>query len=134
MPPHGIGRSLKVSKEEIAALLKALELFERGVFDPEIAKHKKWMETIAVALKTAPVECRLIDSNDGETSPVLEIALNESKLGSSAFDICRRLRNGTPPIYVGHAKLSEGILVIRPVCLSEAQIEPLVRGLVDALG
>jgi ribosomal protein L13 len=64
----------------------------------------------------------------------LEIAVNESRLGRAAFEICRRLRNGNPPIYVGHAKLSEGILVIRPICLSAAQIDPLVKGLVDALG
>jgi D-glucosaminate-6-phosphate ammonia-lyase len=133
MPRHGIGRSLKVSKEEIAALLKALELFERGAFDPDVAKHKQWLETITIALKEAPVECLLIDPDDGETSPVLEIAVSESQLGRNAFAICGRLRNGTPPIYVGHAKLSEGILVIRPVCLSEAQIEPLVRGLTDAV-
>jgi len=133
MPRHGIGRSLKVSKEEIAALLKALELFEHGAFDPEVAKHKKWLETIAIALKAAPVECRLIDPDDGETSPVLEIAVKESQLGRSAFEICCRLRNGTPPIYVGHANLSEGTLFIRPICLTEAQIEPLVRGLIEAL-
>lgn len=133
MPRHGIGRSLKVSKEEIAALLKALELFQRGAFDPEVAKHKKWLETIASALKGVPVECRLSDPNDGETSAVLEIAINESRLGRNAFDICRRLRKGNPPIYVGHAKLSEGTLVIRPICLTESQIEPLVRGLLDGL-
>ena len=51
MPRHGIGRSLKVSKEEIAALLKALELFAGGAFDPEVAQHKQWLETIASALQ-----------------------------------------------------------------------------------
>jgi D-glucosaminate-6-phosphate ammonia-lyase len=133
MPRHGIGRSLKVSKEEIAALLKAIELFEQGAYDVDVVKHKKWLETIATALKAAPVECRLIDPGDGETSPVLEIAVNESQLGRSAFDICRRLRNSDPPIYAGHSKLPEGILVIRPTCLKEGQIEPLVIGLVNAL-
>jgi D-glucosaminate-6-phosphate ammonia-lyase len=133
MPRHGIGRSLKVSKEEIAALLKAVELFAGGVFDPEVAKHKQWLGTIASALQGAAVECRLIDPDDGESSAVLEIAVPESRPGRNAFDICRRLRNGTPPVYVGHAKLSAGTLVIRPVCLTEAQIEPLVRALADAL-
>jgi D-glucosaminate-6-phosphate ammonia-lyase len=63
----------------------------------------------------------------------LEITVNEARLGRNAFEICRRLRAGAPPIYVGHAKLTEGILVIRPMCLSEQQIEPLIRALVAAL-
>ena len=133
MPRHGIGRSLKVSKEEIAAVLKALELFTSGAFDAEVAQHKQWLETIARALNSKPVECRLFDPADGETSAVLEIAVDESQLDRTAFDICRRLRNGNPPIYAGHAKLSEGILVIRPTCLTAVQIEPLARGLADVL-
>jgi len=134
MPRHGIGRSFKVSKEEIAALLKALELFVQGAFDADVAGQRNWLEKIASSLTGVPVECRLLDPNDGERSAVLEIAVNEKRLGRNAFEICRRLRNGNPPIYVGHAKLSEGILVIRPACLTESQIEPLARGLVDVLG
>jgi L-seryl-tRNA(Ser) seleniumtransferase len=134
MPRHGIGRSLKVSKEEIAALLTALELFAAGAFDSQVATYRGWLEEIAARLKSAPVQCRLIDPNDGETAPVLEIAVNEKALGRNAFDICRRLRNASPPVYVGHGKLTEGVLVIRPVCLREDQIEPLIRWLVEELG
>jgi len=134
MPRHGIGRSLKVSKEEIAALLTALDLFAAGAFDSEVATYLGWLEEIAARLKSAPVQCRLIDPNDGETAPVLEIAVNEKALGRNAFDICRRLRNASPPVYVGHGKLAEGVLVIRPVCLREDQIEPLIRRLVEELG
>jgi D-glucosaminate-6-phosphate ammonia-lyase len=133
MPRHGIGRSLKVSKEEIAALLTALELFAAGAFDAEVATYRGWLEEIAARLKSAPVRCRLIDANDGETPPLLEIAVNETALGRNAFEICRRLRNALPPVYVGHVKLAEGVLVVRPVCLREDQIEPLIRRLVEEL-
>jgi D-glucosaminate-6-phosphate ammonia-lyase len=133
MPRHGIGRSLKVSKEEIAALVTALELFAAGAFDAEVATYRGWLEEVAAGLKSAPVECRLIDANDGETPALLEISVNETALGRNAFEICRRLRNASPPVYVGHVKLAEGVLVVRPVCLREDQIEPLIRRLVEEL-
>jgi L-seryl-tRNA(Ser) seleniumtransferase len=133
MPRHGIGRSLKVSKEEIAALLKALELFTAGAFDAEIPTYQKWLEAIAGSLKSTSAQCQLIDPGDGQSPPRLEIALNERQLGRSAFEVCRRLRQGKPPIYVGHGKLSEGVLVIRPTCLQDSQIEPLIRRLIGEL-
>jgi D-glucosaminate-6-phosphate ammonia-lyase len=133
MPRHGIGRSLKVSKEEIAALLTALELFAAGTFDADVERFRKWLDQIAAKLKPTAAECRLIDPRDGESPPVLEIAVDERRLGRTAFEICRRLREGSPPVYVGHGKLADGILVIRPTCLGDEQIAPLVRQLVAEL-
>jgi len=133
MPRHGIGRSLKVSKEEIAALLKALELFTAGAFDSEIPTRRRWLEEMAAGLKSTSAQCRLIDPGDGQSSPSLEIIVNERQLKRSAFEICRRLRQGTPPVYVGHGKLSEGVLVIRSACLNDSQIEPLIRRLREEL-
>ena len=57
MPRHGIGRALKVSKEEIAALLVALELFASGAYDAEHARFAANLETIVAALADSPVEC-----------------------------------------------------------------------------
>jgi D-glucosaminate-6-phosphate ammonia-lyase len=133
MPRHGIGRSLKVSKEEIAALLKALELFAAGAFDSEVATSRRGLEKMVAALTATQVECRLIDPNDGQSPAVLELSINERQLGRTAFEVCRRLRAGRPPVYVGHGQLSDGVLVIRPTCLRDEQIEPLMRRLVDEL-
>ena len=38
IPRHGIGRGFKVSKEEIIALLVALQLFTSGAYDEEVSK------------------------------------------------------------------------------------------------
>jgi L-seryl-tRNA(Ser) seleniumtransferase len=129
MPRHGIGRGLKVSKEEIVALLKGLELFASGAFDADAAKNRARLEQIAAGLKSSPCRVRLIDAADGQTSPALEIEIDAARFGRTAFEVCRRLRQGSPPVYVGHARLAEGILVIRPTCLSDGQIEPLIERL-----
>jgi L-seryl-tRNA(Ser) seleniumtransferase len=84
-------------------------------------------------LKSTSAQCRQIDPGDGQSPPILEITVNERQLGRSAFEVCRRLRQGAPPIYVGHGKLSEGVLVIRPACLQNSQIEPLIGRLIFEL-
>jgi L-seryl-tRNA(Ser) seleniumtransferase len=52
---------------------------------------------------------------------VLEITVDSAALGRSALDVCRQLRRGSPPCYVGHGKLSQGILVIHPLHLDDAR-------------
>ncbi len=98
--------------------MKALELFAAGAFDSEVETSRRGLEKIAAGLKLTQAQCRLIDPRDGQSPAVLEIAVNEPLLGRTAFEVCRRLRDGSPPVYVGHGKLSEGVLVIRPACLA----------------
>src|SRR5262249_1734359 len=75
IPRHGIGRSLKVSKEQIAALLTALKLFTSGAYDRELPVQRRHLEQIAAALNGLPVQCRVRVPDDGEGLPLLEIAL-----------------------------------------------------------
>lgn len=133
IPRHGIGRALKVSKEEIAALLVALETFASGAYDEDVPRFRSWLESIADALRGSPVQCALVDRSDGQSPPSLEIAVDEQALGVTAFEICRRLRGGRPPVYVSHGKLSQGTLVIHPLCLTPERSEILARRLVEEL-
>ncbi|MCA9069988.1 MAG: aminotransferase class V-fold PLP-dependent enzyme, partial [Planctomycetaceae bacterium] len=100
-PRHGLGRSLKVSKEEIAALLVALDLFVSGAYDKELPAQNSRLELIARELSDRPVECQILHAPDGEKWPRLQIKLPHSN-PHMAFEICRALRKGTPPIYLGH--------------------------------
>ncbi len=98
IPRHGIGRALKVSKEEIVALLTALELFASGAYEAENETFRGYLQTVAGELKTLPVTCEVIEWRDGEAPPLLEITLDAAAVGHSAFDVCRALRNGSPAI------------------------------------
>ncbi|MCH9652686.1 MAG: aminotransferase class V-fold PLP-dependent enzyme [Planctomycetes bacterium] len=119
LPRHGIGRALKVSKEEIIAVLTALEMFASGAYDAQNLEFRSWLEMIGEELELANVNatCYLVTPEGSERYPSLEIQIDESALGS-AFDVCQILRRGSPPIYVGHARLQEGMLTINPVCLT----------------
>ena len=132
MPRHGIGRGLKVSKEQIVALLVALRAFARGEYDELLTGYDRCLETIAAALSGSAASCQLHES-DGECLPILEIAVDEKELGRTAMDVCRSLRAGSPPCYVGHAGLGEGKLIINPMHLDEHNTAELARRLREEL-
>jgi D-glucosaminate-6-phosphate ammonia-lyase len=129
IPRHGIGRALKVSKEQIAALLTALKLFTSGAYDRELADMARWLQQIANALAKSPVRCQLIPS-DGQSYPLLEITLTGNQC---AFDMCRALRHGKPSVQVNHGQLAAGKLVVNPLHLNEERTQVLIRRLQEEL-
>jgi D-glucosaminate-6-phosphate ammonia-lyase len=132
-PRHGIGRALKVSKEQIVALLAALELFASGSFDTELAEKRHWLDRIAAGVKDLPLQCRLRIPDDGQSLPVLEITVDERQLKISALEVCRRLRLGSPSVHVGHAKLADGVLIVNPMHLNAERTATLGRRLREEL-
>ncbi len=134
IPRHGIGRGMKVSKEEIVALLTALDLFASGEYDGELQRMRTGLESIMPELQDLPVECRIFDSRDGESPPIMEISIHENATCGSAFDVCRRLREGTPSVYVGHGQLAQGRLTVNPLCLREGHASTLAMRLRVELG
>jgi L-seryl-tRNA(Ser) seleniumtransferase len=133
MPRHGIGRGMKVSKEQIVALLTALKLFAAGEYNHERAGMQRRLQLIADALGGAPVTTRLIVPEDGQSTPTLEIAVDEQRLDRTAFEVCRRLRRGSPPVYVGHGRLDDGVLVVNPIHLDDARTTSLIKRLQEEL-
>jgi len=132
IPRHGIGRGLKVSKEEIAALLTALKLFTAGAYDGDLSRYRACLELIARELEGCPAQCSIIDKGDAETPPMLEVSIDVA--GRTAMEVCGSLRKGAPPIYVGHGKLREGVLTINPLHLDETSASAIARRLREELG
>jgi D-glucosaminate-6-phosphate ammonia-lyase len=133
IPRHGIGRALKVSKEEIIALLTALDLFTSGAYDKDFVRFRSYLEAIETELRGTHSECRMVVPPHEESWPTLEVAIDESALGRSAFEVCRRMRNGSPPVYVSHGRLSDGCLVINPHCLTDETAAKLAQRLREEL-
>lgn len=129
LPRHGIGRALKVSKEEIIALLTALDLFVSGAYDRYLPGYQQQLESIVDALRQKHVACDIQRPATSEHWPVLEITVDPIQQGRSAMDICRTLREGSPPIYVGHGSLHDQVLTINPVCVDEPSVPLLIDGL-----
>ena len=115
------------------ALLTALELFSSGTYEADLPKFRSFLEAIVGQLHDLPVTGTIFDKGDGESLPILEVTIDESRLGRSAFDICRRLRQGTPPVYVSHGRLAQGVLVINPLGLNPERAATLGRRLREEL-
>jgi L-seryl-tRNA(Ser) seleniumtransferase len=133
MPRHGIGRGFKVAKEQIVALLTALRLFETGGYDEVVAGYRPRLERIATALEGARVACRIVAPADSEGFPLLHITLLMPDAGRAALEVCRHLRRGSPPVYVGHGLLNQGTLLVHPMHLDDRAAEALARRLREEL-
>ena len=127
LPRHGIGRPLKVSKEEILALMTALELFASGGYDRDWDEQHARLKSIATRLADQAVTCEIDGTAEAERSPMLSITIDETAVGRTAFEVCQSLRNGSPPVYVSHGRLAQGTLVVNPLCISDEQALELAR-------
>jgi L-seryl-tRNA(Ser) seleniumtransferase len=132
-PRHGIGRAHKVSKEQIAALLVALDGYCKGKYDVSLNEQHAILSAVVAGLSGCAVQARLCETADSETSPWVELVVDEKRLGRSAFEVCRRLRTGDPSVYVGQRWLDRGLLMLFPLMLRHEHVEPLVRRLRETL-
>jgi hypothetical protein len=80
------------------------------------------------------VKAHLVGGIDEDRFPMLELALDEAGLGVTAFEVSRRLRAGTPAVYVNENRLQQGVLVLHAMGLEQSLIEPLTERLREVLG
>jgi L-seryl-tRNA(Ser) seleniumtransferase len=124
IPHHGIGRGFKVSKEEIVGLLVALERFVTLDHAAEQARQEALLAAIRDSLTDAPhIRARLLSAAETGRDPLLEVRVDETTLGLSAFALSLTLQQGEPPVHLGERRATEGILIINPVGLREGEAE-----------
>jgi seryl-tRNA(Sec) selenium transferase len=129
-PRHGIGRGFKVAREEIVALLVALRCFAAGDYRADIPRYITYLRTVADGLADLPgVETRLNGMPDEDRFPVLEVRLDEDRLRLTAFEASRRLKTGSPAVYVNEGSLHRGVLVLLALGLDDRSVEPLLERL-----
>jgi L-seryl-tRNA(Ser) seleniumtransferase len=134
-PRHGIGRGFKVAREEIVALLVALRCFLAGDYRDDIARCCGHLRSVGEGLEgQRGVKTQLVGGIDEDRFPVLELTLDEAALGLTAFEVSRRLRAGSPAVYVNENRLQEGVLVLHALGLEERLIEPLTQRMSEVLG
>jgi D-glucosaminate-6-phosphate ammonia-lyase len=125
-PHHGLGRSMKVGKEQIAGAVVALQEFVRRDHDAEAAAAALWLETLVTPAS------RLGDAavrRDLHFYPRLVV----SGLGAEgARKVAARLAAWTPSIVVPHAPLARGELVIAPEAIVSADRQIVEEALTDA--
>ena len=133
VPRQGVGRPLKVGKEEIAGLLRALQCF---IEEDHEERRSEW-ERRATRLAGALGELDHVSTEirDGQKSVAPEVCVRIDEAGAplSAVALVRALKDEDPRVFVGADNLSDGQIGLNPMCLSDTEAEYVVERLVHYL-
>jgi len=123
-PHHGLGRSMKVGKEEIVGVAAALAEFTRRDHEAEAAEHASWLESLLSSVSAWPASVR----TDLHFYPRLVVEPGRGL----ARGLAGTLAAGSPAIVVPHAPLARGELVVCPEAIGADDrmiVERAVAGL-----
>ena len=134
LPQHGIGRSCKVGKEQIVALLVALRQFVDG--DPEArrAASRSKLERLVGGLEPALAPLVSITGDAPDREPILELTLGGDDAEKVAFDLVLRLQDGDPSIHVDPSRVEDGVVMFWSLCIDGDEPDTIARRLNELLG
>jgi L-seryl-tRNA(Ser) seleniumtransferase len=109
-----MGRMMKVGKEDMVAMLAAVERFVKLDHKAEWREWERRIGVIEAAVKDIPsVECERIVPAIANHVPHLQIAWDEKRVKISREQVTRELAQGEPSIVIGrvHGSGDRGILI-----------------------
>ncbi|MGA7670768.1 MAG: aminotransferase class V-fold PLP-dependent enzyme [Nitrolancea sp.] len=135
-PHHGIGRPMKVGKEEVVGLLVALRRFLERDLEKERAEQDAELRSILDGLQGIPgIEPELLnDANSPRAYPTLMIRLDESRVEMSAAALVNALAEGEPPIAVSQNFLDQNAIGIVATTLKPGEAAVIERTLKSVFG
>jgi D-glucosaminate-6-phosphate ammonia-lyase len=128
IPRNGIGRGLKVGKEEIVGLITALKLYASQDHKKEMEEYETMCKTIVEGLKNVPkIGATYLSATDLRSIPLVEIQfLNASSL-KDMVAIDMKLKERNPPIYLEASRIDEKILQVNPFNLKKEDSHLIVN-------
>jgi L-seryl-tRNA(Ser) seleniumtransferase len=132
-PYPSIGRSSKVSKEEMIGLLTALELYVQRDHVADQARWRRQTEYIARAvsdLGLSGIEAVVVHDEFEDQLPETHITIREALLGLSARQLEEEMYNGDPRIAMGVSFLPHKSIIV-PHMLREGEEVVVARRLIE---
>jgi L-seryl-tRNA(Ser) seleniumtransferase len=123
-PHHAIGRHLKVSKEEIAALVAAVDLWAETRDDAADDRfYAAELEAIiAAAARHQGVRGTLLPpTGPAEPTPLLRLSWDRANTGLDGYGLMRALAEGEPRVILDDRGASEDSIVIMPFNLKPGE-------------
>ena len=101
-PNAGIGRPMKVGKEEMVGILAAVKWYLGLDHEGRAARHERWVAEWCAALNQIPgVRAeRSFPNGAGQPVPRAKVTLDVEKLGITGDEVVQRLLDGDPAIAV----------------------------------
>ncbi|QIB74459.1 aminotransferase class V-fold PLP-dependent enzyme [Halogeometricum borinquense] len=120
VPRQGIGRTLKVGKEELVGLIRALELFLEEDQDELVAE---WTDRTALLdaelTDVDTLSCETVGGGKVDVAPALHVTVDEDVAGMTAAELVLALRRENPRVFVGADALDDAKFVLNPMCLTD---------------
>jgi len=134
-PHSAVGRPMKVGKEEIAGLVRAVELYVSRDEDAELREWHAVARRVADGLTgLAGVRPEVVTSGLYSRPPIMPVCLvhlDSASIGVTRDQLHQRLLDGEPSVATG---FFEGGLAINPMMLASGEEQIVIRELRRALG
>jgi len=128
-PHHGVGRGLKVGKEEIAGLITALKDYRNRDFEAEQATWRQRVNTLVNGLQEIPgLSARhVFPLPGGRPVPTAHVQVDPSKAGLNAHDLINGLQQDEPMVCTYETLAAQGTVVFFPESLRDGEPEEIVQ-------
>lgn len=129
-PHHAFCRGAKVSKEEIAGMLRAVEIWRTGRdITGDFKEWESWYAEMSEQItKTPGVRTKVRPPARGGPFPTLSVSWDPDKIGLTAGEVGKMLLNGEPRIMT-HAEGENHEFLIRPVALKPGEYKVVAQRL-----
>lgn len=128
LPRHGVGRSAKLGKHEIAGLLAALDHF---LSQSDADRHARWLEVSQKVADALPANRSTIPHKvNTDAIPVLRVVFDSAELATAAG---RALRNRAVPVHLRVNPSDPCALFVNPACLRDNDVAQLINALQDVV-
>lgn len=131
VPRQGIGRPMKVGKEELVGLVSALDSF---VKEDQQALQEEWSARVdAVVDRLRETGLDVTTTAPEGTSVAPEAVVSLSGVDISARDLVAALRDENPRVYVGADGIGADEIVVNPMCLTDEEADYAVSRILAAI-
>ena len=132
-PHQFIGRGMKVAKEEIVGLLRAVQLFMNEDEDAEMARYRRMAQQVVDALAEAPgLRVTLEHDEHNYLIPHAVMRFTKEWRGPSRNEVYQAMIDGDPPVYL-HDIFDPDELAVDPFNLDDEELGIVIRRLGEDL-
>jgi D-glucosaminate-6-phosphate ammonia-lyase len=130
-PRHGIGRTMKVSKESIVGLMAALVRFAKRDHAAEYATWKAKVDEIEAGVRDLkPLRVTALSTAwNGQKIPLLQIETGELPVGLRARDLVLALRKWRRKIILAEDEQSPDRAFLYAQCLQAGEVEEIIAAI-----
>jgi len=130
-PNYSIGRPMKISKETVAGLVAAVELFVRKDYILQMSVWEDISRHICASLEgRSDIQTRVGLPTEPGVQPANILRAYVKPMCTTAAALCDNLLAATTPI---HVDVYGDEIVLSPQCLEPEELEPLIDSLINCL-